>query len=188
MINHPSEQTLALYSTGDLEESELRSITDHVAACEACRDCAGQFAQMQQMLMHAAVEPSAGELLEVRRRVIGALEGRRQWRIAFQWAAAAAALVALAVLLHPKHRSASLVPPAPKIAIVQPPLVAPAPIISAQRVLVKHRPRLAGMRSVALVTRPGEEPFMKIATTDPNIIILLPPDAQNQKRTESNDE
>jgi anti-sigma factor ChrR (cupin superfamily) len=188
VTSHPREEEVALYSTGELDESERRAIAEHVAVCRECRECLAQFREMEHLLKSAAAEPSERELLEVRQGVAQALEGTRKRRVGFEWASAIAALITLIVLLGYQQRVDKVIPPAPKIAVVHAPAIASAPSISAQRVLARRRPRAPGWRSIALVTPPGEEPFIRIATADPKVIILLPPDARNQERKESNDE
>ncbi|HEX3681234.1 MAG TPA: hypothetical protein VHU83_01745 [Bryobacteraceae bacterium] len=186
MTSHPGEDALALYSSGDLEAGDLRSMAEHVRGCAECRACLAQLQRVDGILAAMASEPSAEDLLEVRQRVMCALERTRKRRAGFEWAAAVAALAALIVLLPHRERPPAEIPPVPaRVA----PVHAPAPAPKAVAV-VRRRPRLLapGLRSVALVTRPGEEPLIKIATSDPNIVILLPPDTQKDERTESNDE
>jgi hypothetical protein len=186
MTRHPCEEELALYSSGDLEAGDVRSIAAHVRGCAECRECVGQFQQVAGMLASGAGEPSAEDLLDVRQRVMLALEGTRKRRVGFEWAAAVAALAALVVLLpHRERRPAEISSVPARIAAVP----VPAPVPTAVPI-VRRRPRLRapGLRSVVLVTRPGEEPLIKIATTNPNVVILLQPDTQDNERTESNDE
>ena len=189
MSSHPSEEAVALYASGDLEAGELNSIAEHVRDCAGCRECVARFQQVAGVLASDAGEPSAEDLLDVRQRVMRTLESTRRQRISFRWAAAVAALAALVVLLrHREHPAAEIHSVPATVATVRAP--APAPAVKAAAVVVRHRARLRapGLRSVALVTRRGEEPLIKIATTDPKVVILLQPDTQDNERTESNDE
>lgn len=186
MNSHPREDALALYSTGDLEAGELRSVAEHVRKCDECRDCVAEFAPLEGTLASVAGEPSAEDLLDVRQRVMRALEGKSKRRIRFERAAAVAALVALIVLLHHRERPVAEIRSIPaRIATVHAPELAPKAVA-----VVRRRPRLRapGLQSVALVRRPGEEPLIKIATSDPKVVILLQPDTPKDERTESNDE
>ena len=186
MNSHPREDALALYSTGDLEAGELKPVAEHVRECDECRDYVAEFARLEGTLASVAGEPSAEDLLDVRQRVMRALEGTTKRHIRFEWAAAVAALVALLVLLHHRERPVAEIHSIPaRIATVHASEPAPKAVP-----VVRHRPRLRapGMRSVALVTRPGEEPLIKVATSDPKVVILLQPDTPNNERTESNDE
>jgi anti-sigma factor ChrR (cupin superfamily) len=186
MISHPREEALALYSSGDLEAGELRAIAEHIRGCAECRECVARFQQIDGMLANGAGEPSAEDLLDVRQRVMRALEATPKRRIGFRWAAAVAALAALAVWLQHRERPATEIHSIPaRIATVRAPEPAPKAVPMMQR---RHRLPAPGLRSVALVTRPGEEPLIKIATSDPKVIILLQPDTPNDERTESNDE
>jgi hypothetical protein len=185
MDNHPREDALALYSTADLDERELTSIAEHVRSCAECRLSVGQFQQIAAMLPGVAGEPSPGDLLDVRQRVMRALERTRKQRIRWQWAPAVAALVALFVLLSHKERPmAEIHPIAARVATVHATLPAQKAVP-----IVRRRRRLGapGLRSIALVMRPGEEPVIEIATSDPKVVILLPP-TQNNEGTESNDD
>ena len=136
------------------------------------------------MLASAGVQPSTGDLQEVRQRVLGALGKKTKRRSYLGWAAVAAALAVTALLL-PYKQPAPVEPT--RIAAARPP--AP-PAHGAEISVVRHErhPRGAGLRSVALIARAGEAPSIKIVTADPSIVILLPPEPQGNERTESNDE
>jgi predicted anti-sigma-YlaC factor YlaD len=186
MDNHPREEALALYSTGDLESNQLRSVTEHLADCELCRNCVAQFEQIEGLLARVTAEPPAKELQEVRQRVMAALHKNRRRRLYFEWAAAAAAIAVTALLLPHKH-SVPVKPHTVAVANV------PAPrAVQAQEVpVVRHTPRRrrsAGLRSIALITRPGEAPSIKITTADPSVVILLPPETRQIERTDSDDD
>lgn len=190
MTSHPREEELALYSTADLDQSQLTRIAEHLDNCAGCRDCLARFEHVGQMLASVAAEPSTEDLLEVRQRVMHALDSTRKRHLGFQWAAAVAALAVLALLLHHKpHAKGEIYATAAKIATVQPPPVAPVRATVQTKPVVRRSPRLhaPGLRSIALITRPGEEPLIRIATADPKVLILLPPDPQKDERTESNE-
>jgi|SRR5579875_3131167 len=191
MTSHLSEETLALYSTGDLEAHELRRAAGHVDNCAQCRTSLSQYERQQQKLAGVAAEPSPEDLSEVRRRVLRVLDGRKKRVAGWQAAAAVAALAVLALLVWHRepprevHRAQASVA-AVKTPVMQAPLRAPVqkiPTVHHQR-----RVRAPGLRSVALVMQAGKAPLIKIATSDPGVIILLPPDTTNDERTESNDE
>jgi hypothetical protein len=185
MNNHPAEEALALYSTGDLDTTELESIAEHIEACDACHECVAQFEQAAALLAGLRGEPSTEDLHEVRQRVLGALNKSRKRRFYLGWAAAAAATAVVALLVPHKH----FVPvEPPRLPVMRPP--AP-PTMLAQEIPVarqKTRRPSAGIRSVALIARGGGTPSIKIVTADPSVVILLPPDSQDNERTQSNDE
>src|ERR1700733_8923575 len=113
MTSHPGERALALYSSGDLEAGDVRSIAAHVRGCVECRECVAQFQQVAGMLASGAGEPSAEDLLDVRQRVMLALEGTRKRRVGFEWAAAVAALAVLVVLFPHRERRPVAIPSMP---------------------------------------------------------------------------
>ncbi|MBV9760156.1 MAG: hypothetical protein JO340_06300 [Acidobacteriaceae bacterium] len=187
---HPREEQLALYSTGDLDPDALERIAAHLDECLRCRECADQFYQLQQVLATPAAEPDAKDLQNVRRRVMENLPRgvERRWR--FEWAIALAALIALVIFLN-----RSLHSPAPLPVVPAQPVAAallaqlPSSPIAIKELAMPRRasPRAPGLGSIALVARPDREPLIKIATTDPKIVILLTPSSPNEERTESNE-
>jgi len=143
------------------------------------------------MLASVAGEPSAEDLLEVRQRVMGALGGTRKRRWSLQWAAGVAALAALVLLFQQKRHSGVEMnrPPARTATIQHAPEAAELSRNFVREIPVLRRGphlRAAGLRSIAL-TGPTEEAVIKITTSDPKVVILLPPDIQNDERTETND-
>jgi hypothetical protein len=183
--HHPPQETLALYSTADLDAPELKSIAEHVALCEACRDCIAEFEQVARLLTGLAGEPSTEDLQEVRRRVLVALDKNRKRHRYLEWAAAAPVIAVAALLLPHKHQVPVQPPTMPVLRVPAPPAV-----LAQEVPIARHKIRRpsAGLRSVALIARAGEEPSIKIMTADPSVVILLPPDSRDDERTQSNDE
>jgi hypothetical protein len=195
-MKHPREEELALYSTSDLEPAALSRIAVHVNGCPRCRECLAQFEQVERVLAGMAAapeawEPESGDLQEVRQRVMLALPvaHKPRWRI--EWALAAATLLALLVLL--SRNSHSPVEPHTNLAnspLLQMPGQLPSsPVAVTDLAAPRPRRRLLapGLRSIALVTRPDRQSLIRIVTTDPNVVILLPANPQNDERTESNE-
>lgn len=178
MNPHVPEERLALYVTGDLEAGETERIYAHLEACVDCRAVAAEFGQTCSLLSGAPDEPEPETLEETRRAVLGRLQRRRNGR-AWKWAlgaATAAAAIALACLTAYRPEPAPIAPPAPQIAAIPP---APRQLAAAQPARIRHRVHrrpAPGIRSVALIDQPHGAPLIKIATTDPNVVILLASD------------
>lgn len=193
MSHHPSEETLALYASGDLDPRELAAAAAHMADCRECRATAGQFEALSRQLAEVPAEPSPEDLLEVRRRVLRSVSSRKKWRAGLQWGAGLAAAAALLLVLRPSERPRpGTRTPLRTVAVTPAPpmLSTPMHIAAARASAPPRKPRLRapGLQSAALITRAGQAPLIKIATSDPNVIILLPPDTEDDERTQSNDE
>ena len=172
MMEHIHEEQLALYATGDLAPGIEAAVAAHVQGCESCQATVAGFRATQSLLVSALIEPAADELVEVRERVSTRLRERRWW---VGWTVAAAAAIALVTMFITFEHKPTVVPkpasivtyvPVYRIAPKPPPM--PAPVLHKPH--VRHRD--VGMRSVALVARADQPPVFRIATADPNVVIL----------------
>lgn len=191
MTEHVNEKTLALCSTGDLEAHEVKLVAQHVDDCAVCRERLAGFEHLQQIFsgLHTT-EPAPGDLRELRSQTMRAIESNTtRWRA--WWASAAAAAIALIILFHVNRVPTNEIhPPGQSLIALETPervfrLEIPVRVAARERTLPR-RPA-PGLRSIALVAAAGPEPAMKITTSDPNIVILLPPDSPSEERTETND-
>lgn len=182
MADHPPEGDLALYVTGDLEHSRLALTGQHAEHCAMCRERLEEFEHLHCLLESFPAEPEPPDLLAVRTGVIRALEnGRRRHRV--EWAVVAAAGAALLLFTFPEKRL--LAPRAPAVHVQhsgearsRPSApVRAVPVIRRQR--RTPRPRLV---TAALLSQPGNAPVIRMTTSNPNVVILLPPDSQSDER------
>jgi anti-sigma factor RsiW len=189
VTNHPPETELALYSSGDLSSGDLVSVSRHLTDCIACRQRVSEFERLQTIFASLPAEPATDDLLAVRARVLEALNRHRKWQKVGKWALTAAAAAALVVLVR-LQRPPVIHQRAIATAQQNAPQPIPAPHRRPQTLPVVHRrphPVQPGLRSIALITAPGQSPMIRMTTSDPNVIILLPPDLQSDERTQSND-
>jgi anti-sigma factor RsiW len=198
MTGHPCEEELALYSTGDLDAESLGAIAGHVGGCGECRERVAEFERIGQLVANLGSEREPenfdDDLNDVRQRVLNQVNTARAWRRRFEWAAAAAALIALAVLLHREPsprvemRSATTATAAMPNAVTATATARPDQRVSVVPV-VRHKRagRSAGLRSIALITRQGNGDLIRITTADPNVVILLPSGSVSEERTQSNE-
>ncbi|HEX7362413.1 MAG TPA: hypothetical protein VF283_18120 [Bryobacteraceae bacterium] len=179
MTQHVPEERLAIYVSGDVEASGIR---EHLQICERCGQIAAELEQTCSLLASVGDEPAAEDLAEVRRRVLGRLKRRQRPVWAWSTAAAVATGVALACFL--EYPAEPPLPAAPQIAAVPPALQEAAAQQPPER---RPQPGRAGptrvapgIRSVALVNQPDGPPLIKIATTDPRVLILLASDERTK--------
>lgn len=185
MSQHVPEERLALYVSGDLEASDIQ---EHLESCEQCRTIATELEQTCSLLASVAGEPAVEDLAEVRRRVLGRL--KRRGRTVWAWSAAVGAAAAVALICFLEYPAEPPLPAAPQIATAPPALQEAVVQEPTKRRSQPGRARLTGhknqaavapgIRSVALVNQPTGPPLIKIATTDPHVLILLASDERTE--------
>jgi anti-sigma factor RsiW len=191
VTNHVQEHQLALYSTGDLDSSQREDLEQHIAHCPSCRQRLAEFEHLQTVFSSLRAEPSPKNVRDVRTRVMQAIQNESKPHCILKWAPAAAAVIAVVLLLYGNQRPVAKNPVRPPLAAVQhAPEAASWPSAPVHTVRaasrVRHRPA-AGLRSIALLTAADHAPTIKITTSDPKVIILLPPDSSSDERTQTND-
>ena len=92
----PDLHLVAGYVDDGLDASERRAVALHIADCAHCRDLVGILSREHTEALHAA--PIATSSIPVPGPAV-ALPARRSWRVPAQWAAAAALVVTLPLLL-----------------------------------------------------------------------------------------
>jgi anti-sigma factor ChrR (cupin superfamily) len=187
VTDHADENQLALYSTGDLDSSQLEYLEQHVAYCPACRGRLAEFEHIQTIFLSLRSEPSPHDVCDVRTRVMQAIQNRPKPHRILQWAPAAAAVIAAILLFLGNQEPVAKKRVQPPFAVVrQAPKAASwpsAPVRAVRAVRRIHNRPAAGLKSIALLTAADRAPTAKITTSDPNVIILLPPDSSSNERT-----
>lgn len=167
MMEHIREEQLALYAIGDLAPNETSAIAAHVQDCEACQAAVAGFREIQSFVTSALMDPAPDELIEVREGIRMKLRERRRW---IGWAAAAAAAVVAVILIGVESKPPAVPEPALPVAQLKLPEVPHFEIPQLHTAVLRHRE--AGIRSVDLIARADQPPVFKIATADPNVVIL----------------
>ncbi|MBV8550073.1 MAG: zf-HC2 domain-containing protein [Acidobacteriaceae bacterium] len=181
-MKHVREEQLALYAGGDLASEEANTVATHLAGCPACRGALAEFRDAQAFFCSSAREPEAGELYDVRQRLVAKLErrtqGERRWVWQLAGAAVMAAVIVLAVAFEHRPAVSSKAEPmvaravAPELPVAPPPVQQP---VGMRRVTAHTRRsghREAGIRSVSLIARADQPPVIRMTTADPNVVIL----------------
>ncbi len=196
-MKHPSSELLALYAGRDLPDVEAQLIDEHIAICDLCRAEVSEIASSMAVLRALAVEPGASEVQALGEAVVR-LSSRPQIRL-YRIAGAAAILVAVSAgilwLVHggaPTRDVITQVPPA-TLRLPTPPAVAPAmrradgqashPTLKKSTVPVQlaaiwpaeqARVREAPLRlkEVSRETETGEPVELRLATSNPKVIVL----------------
>ncbi len=188
MMDHVNDGNLALYSTGDLEATQLELIAGHLADCAECRDRLAEFETLHGVFSSFRIEPTSDDLREFRLRTMRAIQSPQRHRGIWKWAPAAAAVFAVVLLIPGNHTPvAEKHPVRPNFVAVRHAPQLEAHVHVTPVVHSIHHRRAAGLKSVALLTAADHEPTIKIMTADPNVIILLPPDFSPHERTATND-
>lgn len=167
MKHQINEERLALFLRGDLSGADRRAVAQHVATCAECQSALKDLSRSHELLISSFEDPTPAELTAVRSAVawrIRTQSRRPAWRIG---AVAASAVVAGILVLAnlPLQTEAPPRPAAPPVAIrISPP---PPPIVrAARRRIVRRAPRMT------LLTRAEQPAWLKINTSDPNVVIL----------------
>ena len=177
MSAHVREEILALYVRGDLQEDDRRSVAQHIDGCRECRELLADLSLSCELFTNSLKDPTAVELAAVRSAVmskirVGAGDSRRR---VWMFAAAGTVLLCLAALIWPGERQEF--PPVARLPRPGPPVVTPLPepSITASKTEVARAPRKRiepGMREATLITKAGQPDYLKMNTSDPNVVIL----------------
>ncbi|HEY6990212.1 MAG TPA: zf-HC2 domain-containing protein [Bryobacteraceae bacterium] len=177
MNAHVREEILALYVRGDLPENELRRVARHIGECLDCEQVLADLSLSCELFTKSLKDPTAVELADLRSAVMGKLRAgaadSRSW--VWMFAAAAAALLCMAALIWRGERREF--PPVARLPQPGPPAVTlpPEPPMATPRTQVARAPRkriAPGMRAATLITKAGQPNYLKMNTSDPNVVIL----------------
>jgi Putative zinc-finger len=172
MKHQVNEERLALFLRGDLSGVDRRAVAQHVATCAECQSTLEDLSRSHELLIGSFEDPTPAELTAIRSAVawrIRTQSRRPAWRI---WAIAASAVVAGILVLAnlplqtdaPQRPVASAAAPVP--IRISPPRPVPPIIRAARRRAVRRAP------TMTLLTQAGQPAWLKINTSDPNVVIL----------------
>jgi anti-sigma factor RsiW len=170
MKHHMNEMDLALYLRGDLSSADHRTVAQHVEGCPECQSTLEDLSRSHQLLVGSFDEPTPAELSAVRSAVVARIQTRTlgpAWRL---WTFAASVVTAV-ILLLANLRQQTQAPRPPMAPTVPPPAIRTSPPPLAARIMPRRRVAPAA-RTVTLLTRAEQPAFLKINTSDPNIVIL----------------
>ncbi|HEY3455711.1 MAG TPA: hypothetical protein VGK64_13985 [Bryobacteraceae bacterium] len=177
MNAHVSEEILALYVRGDLPEHDSRSVARHVDECQDCKQVIADISFSYEIFTNSLNDPTAAELATLRSAVMGKLRADAAESRSWVWlfAAAASVLLCLAALIWRGERQE--LPPMARLPRPGPPAVMPPPEppIATPRTHVTQAPRKRiepGMCAATLITKAGQPAYLKMSTSDPNVVIL----------------
>jgi hypothetical protein len=185
MNPHPSEEELALFAGGDLYAGGISRVREHLLQCPECRETAERVGHSMDFLQQTAeaIPLREQDLADVRGRVRAHLRRTHGAPARWKWLPVPAAICLGAIWLWRAQAPKLIEIPAADPLMSQvaipprsfPELVAlPGPTPPLVR---RHMSwARAGVRSVALVTRPGQAPVIRIATADPSVVVLLSTD------------
>ncbi|MCU1292071.1 MAG: hypothetical protein JWP08_921 [Bryobacterales bacterium] len=175
-----SEEQLSLYGSSDLSAQESAAVAEHLTKCALCRDTLADLQFSHQLFAESSAEPDCNDLHSVRDVVMQRLRQRReQSRWVLPAAIAAAMFITVPILVRNNIRedrrqtmtvaSLAALPISPIPSLDLPDLA---------RVNRAHHRRPKGskrssLRAVVLSTAPDGSSELKLATADPNVIILL---------------
>jgi anti-sigma factor RsiW len=177
-----TEEQLALYAGGDLSFDESSVVDQHLSGCARCNEILAAFHFTRQLLADAPVVPNDADLPDVRSGVLDRLRRRHRQTRCIQVAALAASLALVSVpFVHREHASPH---PAPvPVASVRPPTV-PVPevhpsepirraVIKPVRLRQREAKARPELRAIAFEPGSGDKAMLKLATADPNVVILI---------------
>ena len=138
------------------DETDDPAVAEHVKVCVECREFACDLAMNMAALRSVEIDPSA--YVELRARVMAAIEPKRRfgWLWSFGAAVAAAACLAVIWWTAPLRGPAT---PRPQAVVYSIP--APLPV---ERTVAVHRKKLA--------RKPAPLTAIKLLTDDPNVVII----------------
>lgn len=181
MMQHVSEEQLALYAGGDLPEVENAAVARHVENCGECQRVIGEYREAQGFVAASLKDPELDDLVQVRESVTARLkrrDGERRWA----WCLAGAAAVVVLFLLALSMRDGTAVnrradpvmvaqgAPRRKSEVAR---VSQTPQKSAAMASLRRpQSHRAGFRTVKLITGAHNAAAIKMTTDDPNIVIL----------------
>jgi len=177
MNAHVREEILALYVRGDLPEKELRGVAQHVDECQDCKEALADLLLSCDLFTHSLKDPTAAELAALRSAVMGQVRVGTADSRSWVWAFAAAAVVLLFLAMLTRRSERQELPPMARLPRPVPPaMTRPAePPIVTPKTHVARAPRKQiepGMRAATLITKAGQPDYLKMNTSDPNVVIL----------------
>ena len=177
MSAHVSEEILALYVRGDLPEQDLPSVARHLDECQDCKKIQADLSFSYELFTSSLKESTAAELAALRSAVMGKIRAGTADSRSGVWMLAAAAAVLLLVATFTWRSERQELPPVARLPRPGPPAVMPSPEppIATPRTHVARAPRkyvTPGMREATLITKAGEPDYLKMNTSDPNVVIL----------------
>ncbi len=177
MSVHVSEEILALYVRGDLPEHDSRSVARHVNECQDCKQVVADISLSHELFTNYLNDPTAAELADLRSAVMGKIRASAADSRSWVWmlAAAAAVLLCLAALIWRGERQE--LPPLARLPrpVAPAATLPPEPPIAVPRLHVARAPRKRiepGMRAATLITKAGQPAYLKMNTSDPDVVIL----------------
>jgi anti-sigma factor RsiW len=177
-MKHRSEGELALYAGNDLDTRTMLRMSEHIAECPACATAVADFEAANRSLASANAQPSTMDLLEVRQRVMVAINTRP--RLPWWWAVpvGVALLLALTGMNSSWLRNADMIPPPPEFHAritepLWPDLQVRKSVVPAEVPVPRHEGISAGIRKVSLIRDSDGETMIKLQTADPTVVILL---------------
>jgi anti-sigma factor RsiW len=177
-----TEEQLALYAGSDLSVEESSAVAQHLAECLPCRETLADFQFARQLLSETPRLPREADLAPLRSSVVAQLRGQRNRTRWIQTAGLAASLALVSIpFLHRErvrpHQEtvpvASIRPPyvpVPEVHHQEPVHRRAAKPVRLKREYAKRRPEL---RAIAFDVGTGDKPVLKLATADPNVVILI---------------
>lgn len=175
----------------DLPEKESRAVENHLAVCKSCRELLAEFHLVQNVLRNSIQDPDPADLVEVRERVLAevqhAPERKLEWRFAGLALALASTVIAV-FIVGVGHRTTTDQPPARTMQAktAKLPFTVSKPVteslntpkLASHRVRARHLDR--GIRAITLMAQAGHAPMLKLATFDPDVVILWEPTGRIQ--------
>ncbi|MBV9158070.1 MAG: hypothetical protein JO097_17525 [Acidobacteriaceae bacterium] len=192
MSMHVPEEQLALYVTADVGADESEKIEKHLQICSECRQSLSDFELSQQMFRGFCTQPSQGDLLAIRENVMRRVASRRSSTWHWKWFAGLTT-AGIAVLLFLSHPAPVLNPsiravPAKTSLLARSKAPALPPIRNVKVAHIARRHTAAGLRSVNLIAQANQPSLIRIATSDPQVVILLQSaETKPEERTENNE-
>jgi anti-sigma factor RsiW len=175
MNGHVREELLALYLRNDLPKKDHGRVARHANDCPECQRTLADLSRSYELLARLFADPDQHDLVSVRRAVMRQIhaggQGHRVWGLA---AAAVVLLTVAFVLAWQGERQeplavARLPRPSPPAVILR---TRPFELSTAPVVRARHKRIEPGIRTATLVTETGEPAYLKMKTSDPNVVIL----------------
>lgn len=159
------EEEIALYAGGDLPDARMADVERHLAECAGCRALAEELRAGQTILAELGAEALDDAMVAlVRQRVMARVAEPRRAPVYWRWALVAA-LVAVAILVWPRHHRTA----APQIVAS----VHSVPALAGGAPAAGHgpAPRLHTRQRHHAPIGPREPLLVQLVTRDPNIVI-----------------
>jgi RNA polymerase sigma factor (sigma-70 family) len=175
MKHHMNEVRLALYLRADLSGSDQRDVARHVETCAECQNTLADLSRSYELLTGSLGEPTPAELRALRTAVAARIQARGRGPLWRRWAFAASAAVATIILLSNPRQENRIphppVPPPPQTSLAR---IAPT-VSMARKTEIPREPckrTVPAARTMTLLTRADRPAWLKISTSDPNVVIL----------------